>query len=563
MRDWKNFTPVYLEMKLQQLPARFQRLKEMEDLTDKQRQILLDLLRWEGNNHLKLRNHMKELYRLVMQHQRTVQQQIDFGSTTFARICSMAYQCLDSAAGKYNITRTVNGLCLYPLPPQVQQVQNSYKLPPQIHQNQNSLPSQPHAFVRQSEKSKHGDNDEGDEGQRSSKRPKIQPNSPYGDISVQAGTGLLTPPEYFMDESMDFMQPQPEDHLRPAERSRRAKQFEKLRAEQLKAEQEAERVKAKQEAEQVKAKQEAERVEAKQLRQAEKLRYAEDEARRERNLKKNAEADKARRDRGYAQQLAKDAQWKKQQDERNAKLRLEEEAREAQRNNEIEAQRREKERKDAEKARQDAEKAEQEAARLEAEEDERVRLAEVEAAAPKLCEHCQEHGEALKKLNEEIADLEVKHAKLVNRLLKGRVQKEIDVLVEEVKQLVESSKLKVQADRQIERYWKCEHFMEVEPDSEHEDGDFDDLFEDGDENTGSTEDKEVDNEPNENGTSTNKAEHNKLNDVEMENPEIDGGSDFEAALQEGIDESESDDEDNAPTPDYDSGDDSEDVSEAE
>lgn len=566
MRNWTNFTPVYLEMKLQQLPARFQRLKELEDLTDKQRQLFLGLLQWEGNNHFKLRNHMKDLYRLVMQH--SGQQQIDFGNTTFARLSSMAHQCFGRSE-KWNLTRTQTELCLYQLPPQIQHVQNSCQLlpqiqlvqnsdqlPPQIHQTQNSLLSHPHAFVRQSEKRKHGGNDAGDEGQRSSRRPKIQPDSPYGDTSAQAGTGLLTPPEYLMDGSMDFVQPQPEDHLHPPERSRRAKQFQKLRTEQPKAEQEAERVKAKQEAEQVKAKQEAERVKAKQLRQAEKPWYAEDEARRERNLKKNAEADKACRDCAYAQQVAIDAQRKRQQDERNAKLRLEEEAREAQRNNEIEAQQREK-------AKQDAEKAKQEAARLEAEEDERVRLAEVGAAAPKLCEHCKEHGEALKKLNEEIADHEIRHAKLVNVLLKGRVQKEIDGLVEEVKKLVESSKLKVQADRQIEQYWKCEHFMEVEPDSEQEEGDFDDLFEDGDDYTGSTEDKEVNNEPKENGTSTSQVEHNQPNDVEMENPEIDDDSDLEAALQKSIDESESDDEDNAPRSNYDSGDDSKDVSEAE
>lgn len=574
-QDWTKYTlrHVYAEMEKAKWRVTIL-LGEMERFTDLKHQQLMIFVKWEETNHMKLGCHMFQLKDQVLRRQGIDQQHLQWtplliqylaqlDNTTFEQLDTMVYNLLEDQGQKLEHTQAKNGLQLYryadiqeahnklamqahtPVMPthssQTQQAQNSpavqahhsirqpgrlqtqqaqnnpamqahpFTRQPQMSQIQqpaNSLPMQAHTSVRPAEKRKHIENDEGAEEQPSSKRPKTQPiskrNSPVANTQaanlhprvaapIQVDTGLLTPesmstPGEDVDYYLNDVLPQSEHQLQPAKR---------IEAEQL----------------------EAERV--RQARQA----WKDEEARRERNRQKNIAADKAWSIRQGVMQAEKELLIQKAETERRARLKREEEAAELERKEALEAATREK-------AKRDAEQAELEAARSKAEEDKPIRLAKEQAAPPRLCENCQEHAEKLREDIEELASLQALHAKLANPLLKGRVQKQIEVHEQDMKRLVEDSNFKVQVDWHIEPYWQCEHFMEVEEDDNYDD--------DNDCDNGNS---QLDNKSDANDNPENKVEQNEHNNVGGEGLEVEEGSDVGAEFQAFLDKS--DDEDDA------------------
>jgi hypothetical protein len=125
-----------------------------------------------------------------------------------------------------------------------------------------------------------------------------------------------------------------------------------------------------------------------------------------------------------------------------------------------------------------------EAARIKAQEEGIARMAAKKAAEPKLCGMCLEKAEGLEGLQKEIAELEKRKKALKNPLLKGRFDKEIAPVQEQIKELLEESGLKVQEDGRIERFWVCGHYMDRTND------DLESLFEDDSDDMDQTDDQD-------------------------------------------------------------------------
>lgn len=575
MRDWENYTIIHIDFLLQQIPQRRNFLSQWAQevrLSPPQHQALLNLLEWERINHHGLRNHMLDLSSRVLGWQQT-QSNEDVHNMLHPH--NMAFRQLDYEA--YNFatrdlkqksqhTRIKNKLYLYQPPPHLQQ-------------------TQPHTPVKPAEKRKHKEIDEGAEEPPSSKRPKFQTvnnkNSPLDrshdtipkpsvKTSAQVNNGFLTPesmpsPGEEIRHFMGHMQPksqhqrqrQQTEHTEAAKLEADQIKVDQIKADQIKADQiKADQFKADQikadhfKADQIKTDQitanqiktdqiKADQCKVDQIRQAEEAqKYEEDRLRR---ISKNEAIEKAFQDRRFAELQKVDTELR-------ARIKREAEAAKLARKEAMEAWAREQAEKDAEQQRKAAEQAEIESARLKAEENELVRLAEERASAPKLCTGCQQEAEKLHYHNQEIASLEFRRSKICNPLLKGRIQEEIEVHKQDIKQLAERSSLKIQDDRNIEPYWQCEHFMNVEAALRKDDDDDDDEDDDdysrnlsGDETDKAsgydgTSHSQADNESEGTGTSNDKIEHDQANNVDDDGLDMEDNYDFAEDFQSYLDE---------------------------